>query len=222
MNIEHERFSRSAKLVLAQYLAKEKYTLSELSNFLENVQSFDLTYLQSNQQKKAFWINIYNGLTNYMIVKNRLWNSVWEKPDFFTDSCLKIGEYVFSLDDIEHGVLRKNGQRRNNKPSQFLDGDHRQRFMIETMDYRVHFALNCGSLSCPPVAFYSEDKIEEQLGLAEESFSSQEFIVLKEEKTIECSSIFVWYRMDFGNHYLNDSVLSQYTVTERPYVWKIQ
>jgi len=148
--------------------------------------------------------------------------SVWEKQDFFTDPCLRVGNFSFSLDDIEHGVLRKNGQRKNNKPDQFSEGDERHKFMVQAMDYRVHFALNCGSLSCPPIAFYFSTKIDEQLRLAEEGFSSTEFMVNHGERTIHCSSIFIWYRSDFGNHYLNDSVLSQYTVNERPYIWKIQ
>ncbi len=148
--------------------------------------------------------------------------SVWEKRDFFTDQCLLIDDFAFSLDDIEHGILRWNGPRKKEKPDQFLAGDERLKLMVQTMDYRVHFALNCGSLSCPPIAYYSQGKIDEQLRLAEESFSATEFVINQEGKGIDCSSIFLWYRSDFGNHYLNDSVLSQYTVNERPYIWKIQ
>jgi len=161
-------------------------------------------------------------LANYQIVKNVLRESVWEKRDFFTDQCLLIDDFAFSLDDIEHGILRWNGPRKKEKPDQFLAGDERLKLMVQTMDYRVHFALNCGSLSCPPIAYYSQGKIDEQLRLAEESFSAVEFVINQEGKGIDCSSIFLWYRSDFGNHYLNDSVLSQYTVNERPYIWKIQ
>jgi len=220
--MEHESFSRSAKIILSQYLNGEKYSINDLVEFLENVQSFDLASLDNDGDKKAFWINVYNGLTNYQIVKNQLKKSVWEKEDFFTDELLKIGDFRFSLDAIEHGILRKNGPRKKDKPKQFSDEDSRLKLMLKNMDFRVHFALNCGSVSCPPIAYYSEVKIDEELSLAESSFSSSEFVIDHANKHIECSAIFVWYRPDFGNHYLNDSVLSQYTVNERPYVWKIQ
>lgn len=222
MSIDDQAFSRSSKIILGRYLNKEDYSLDSLEEFLENIQSFDLSELRNDRENMAFWINVYNGLTNYQIVKNQLWESVWEKQDFFTNPCLKVGNFDFSLDDIEHGILRRNGHRKNNKPDQFPESDKRHKFMVQAMDYRVHFALNCGSLSCPPIAFYSSTKIDEQLRLAEEGFSSTEFMVNHGEKTIDCSSIFIWYRSDFGNHYLNDSVLSQYTVIERPYIWKIQ
>lgn len=222
MSIGDQEFSRSAKIILGQYLAKEDYSLDPLETFLENIQSFDLNSLQNDTEKKAFWINVYNGLTNYQIVKNQLRESVWEKQDFFTDPCLLITDFAFSLDDIEHGILRRNGPRKNEKPDQFFAGDERLKFMLQTMDYRIHFALNCGSLSCPPIAYYSQGKIDKELRFAEESFSAAEFVINHKEKTIDCSSIFLWYRSDFGNHYLNDSVLSQYTVNERPFIWKIQ
>ncbi len=222
MSIGDQAFSRAAKLVLGQYLTQSEYSLEELEKFLIDLQSFDLNTLRSDGEKKAFWINIYNGLTNYQIVKNQLKESVWEKHDFFTERYFMIGEFHFSLDDIEHGILRKNGVRKNDKPRQFSKSDLRLKLMPENLDYRIHFALNCGSVSCPPIAYYSSVKIEAELSLAERSFSNSEFIVDHSQKTIDCSPIFVWYKMDFGNHYLNDSVLSQYTLIERPYIWKIQ
>ncbi len=222
MSFGDEEFSRSAKIILGQYLAKEEYSLHALETFLENIQTLNLNNLQSDDEKKAFWINVYNGLTNHQIVKNMLKGSVWEKQDFFSDRCLHIDDLTFSLDDIEHGILRKNGVRKNDKPRQFSKSDLRLTLMPENLDYRIHFALNCGSVSCPPIAYYSSAKIEAELSLAEEGFSATEFVINHEAKTIDCSSIFLWYRSDFGNHYLNDSVLSQYTLIERPYTWKIQ
>ncbi len=207
---------------LANYLSGETYSLKELESLIEKVQKIDLNELINDKQKMAFWINVYNGLINYRIVKNELRKSIWEKPGFFTETCLSIGEFSFSLDDIEHGVLRKNGERRNGKPRQFDPSDNRLGLMVEQMDFRIHFALNCGSVSCPPIAFYNASKIEQELTLAEDGFSASEFIVNHETKTVDCSSVFIWYRNDFGQAYLNDSELSRYTIKERPYVWEIQ
>lgn len=222
MSLGDQEFSRSAKTILNQYLAEGTFSIEPLESFLRSLQSFDLSDLQSDAEKRAFWINIYNGLTNYQIVKNKIESSVWEKTDFFTAPNVLIGDLTFLLDDIEHGVLRQNGPRKKGKPSQFSQGNERLKLMVQTMDYRVHFALNCGSLSCPPIAYYSMANIDDELRQAERSFSDTEFVINHVQKAIECSSIYLWYRSDFGNHYLNDSVLSQYTVNERPYSWKIQ
>ena len=126
------------------------------------------------------------------------------------------------IDDIEHGVLRRNGDRKSDKPRQFSLADERLKLMVNELDSRVHFALNCGSISCPPIAYYETSKIDQQLRFAEQNFSQSEFVINHKKRTIECSSIFVWYRKDFGNWYLNAPELSRYKIIERPYVWKIQ
>lgn len=222
MSFDHHSFSRSAKVIFNQYLGKVEYDLKPLDSFIQNLVRFDFQFLKSDPDRLAFWINIYNGFTNYQIVKLGLKNSVFDKPDFFTDRGLVIGEIDFSLDDIEHGILRRNGDRKNDKPRQFSVEDKRANLMVDGLDSRIHFALNCGSLSCPPIAFYEASKIDLQLSLAEESFSQSEFLIDHENRLVECSSIFVWYRKDFGNRYLNKPELSRYKIIERPYIWKIQ
>ncbi|OEK05149.1 DUF547 domain-containing protein [Roseivirga misakiensis] len=222
MSFDHAAFSRSSKVILNDYLASESYAIELLEKSLRTLEFFALDSLKNDAQKLAFWINVYNGFTNYQIVKNSLSKSVFEKTDFFTDRALKIGELDLSLDDIEHGILRRNGERKNGKPKQFLADDLRHELMVDEMDYRVHFALNCGSISCPPIAYYSAAKIDAELGLAEQNFSASEFEINDEKKEVICSSIFIWYRKDFGNRYLNDPNLSQYKIIERPYIWKIQ
>lgn len=39
-------------------------------------------------------------------------------------------------------------------------------FRVDRLDPRIHFALNCGARSCPPVAYYTVDQIDEQLQAA--------------------------------------------------------
>jgi len=220
--IAHQQFSRSAMIILNQYLTNPEYDLEPLETFLVSLQTFDLDLLKTEADRLAFWINTYNGFTNYQIVNFQLKNSVFEKPDFFINRGLMINEISFSLDDIEHGILRRNGDRKNGKPKQFSAQDKRQKLMVNEMDFRIHFALNCGSISCPPIAFYEAEKIDKQLALAEENFSGSEFVIDSEKKKLFCSSIFIWYRKDFGNRYLNDPKLSHYEIVERSYLWKIQ
>jgi hypothetical protein len=70
--------------------------------------------------------------------------------------------------------------------------------MVAQRDYRIHFALNCGAKSCPPIAFYTPDKIEQQLELATQSFLESETIVSEAQHAVATSRLLLWYRGDFG------------------------
>jgi hypothetical protein len=67
------------------------------------------------------------------------------------------------------------------------------------VDPRIHFALVCGSNSCPPIDVYEEEEIDEQLELVASGFiNSEEVIVEEESKRLRVSRIFKWYEDDFG------------------------
>jgi len=200
---DHQSFSIAMKKALTDYLYDGSLQQDFDVGALQALSKFNPTNLKTDQAKLAFWINVYNGLTNHQIISHTLKESVWELPGFFSERRYQIGEFFWSLDDIEHGVLRRNGARRNGKPRQFRAGDPRWEFMLERFDPRIHFALNCGSISCPSIAFYSEENIDEELAQAEQNFVSQEYLVDHEKQVITCSEIFVWYQSDFPNDYLN-------------------
>ena len=44
------------------------------------------------------------------------------------------------------------------------------RFKLNKLDYRIHFTMNCGASSCPAIAYYKPETIQEDLGLAENVF----------------------------------------------------
>lgn len=218
---DHQQFSRFMKVALSDYLSGSRVSPEEFEKWLDDLRIFDLRSLSSDEERKAFWINLYNGLTNYFIISNGLKKSVWEVPDFFSGLVAKIGEFSFSLDDIEHGILRQNGERKKDKPRQFKAGDAKLLLMVEQFDSRIHFALNCGSVSCPPIAFYSAKNIDKELNLAEESFAGQEFLVDAALMEVHCSEIFIWYKADFPDTYLNSPELGTYKVVPIPYQWTI-
>ena len=71
--------------------------------------------------------------------------------------------------------------------------------MVGTLDPRLHFALVCGALSCPPIAFYDSSQLEEQLSKAASSFINGGGAYFDPSKgTIWLSKIFKWYQADFG------------------------
>lgn len=48
--------------------------------------------------------------------------------------------------------------------------DPRRKFMLQVVDPRIHFTLNCGAESCPPIGVYDADKLENQLARATKGF----------------------------------------------------
>ncbi len=161
--------------------------------------SIDLKELATRQAKLAFWINIYNALVVHGILELDVSKSVKEVPSFFKAVCYNVGGYVFSLDDIEHGILRGNRKKHLLSAKPFSVGDPRKKFIVEKVDPRIHFALVCGSNSCPPIDVYEEKEIDEQLELVASGFiNSEEVIVEEESKRLRVSRIFKWYEDDFG------------------------
>ena len=144
-----------------------------------------------------------------------------EQPQIFFIPKVQIGPYKLSLDDIEHGILRKNTRHRVKLIRQFPFWDKRKELVMSTLDHRIHFALNCGAESCPALAFFSEDNVEYELADAEASFANQEFVVDNNNQTITCSSLFIWYQKDFNGIYLNDLKYQHYKVIAKKYSWLI-
>ena len=139
----------------------------------------------SSAERQAFLINAYNAftveliLTRYPNLKSikdlgSLFSSPW-KPQWIS----LLGGKV-SLDDIEHGMLRKRG-----------DYD----------EPRVHFAVNCASIGCPALreeAFVAP-RLEAQLAEQTLRFMSDRTRnrYNPQRGRLELSKIFDWYGEDF-------------------------
>jgi len=160
---------------------------------------FDLRSLKDRGQRLAFWINIYNTAVIHGVIELGLERSVKQCPGFFDRVTYEIGGFHFSLNEMEHGLLRGNRRHPYGVLRPFRERDPRLKFAIVPLDLRIHFALVCGARSCPPIGFYEGEQIDFQLGLAAMSFiNSPQVKILSEEKTISISSIFKWYKIDFG------------------------
>ena len=138
---------------------------------------------------------------------------------------------LFSLDDVEHGILRKFRYKYSLGffPNPFAP-KRIKKFSVNHIDYRIHFALNCGAKSCPPIAFYVHEKIDEQLETATLSFLETETQVKPEKKEIHTTTLFKWYLGDFGGTKGIRSILknklgidsSGYKLVFAPYLWEEQ
>ena len=160
---------------------------------------FDLRSLDTREIRLAFWINVYNTLVIHGVIELGLQHSVKEYGRFFDRIVYEIGGYRFSLNDIEHGILRTNRRHPYRLWKPFRHRDSRLAFSLQPMDPRIHFTLVCGARSCPPIGFYEAAQIDFQLQLAAESFiNSPQVRVFPEEGITSVSMIFKWYKADFG------------------------
>lgn len=164
-----------------------------LTKYIDNLQRVNPENIADKNDKLAFWMNAYNAFTLKLIVENYpvesindlhtgglvigqiLGKTVWHKE------WIKIGNKTLSLNNIEHDIIRK-----------------------EFNEPRIHFALVCAALSCPPLLFeaYEGFKLDEQLENQSMKFFNDESknqFDLK-TKTASLSKIMDWYDDDFGSN----------------------
>ncbi|PTN12556.1 DUF547 domain-containing protein [Nitrosomonas aestuarii] len=136
-------------------------------------------------ERLAFLINAYNAYTVELILTRypnvdsikelgSLFQSPWKKE--FVPLLGKMR----SLDDIEHGMIRKPGDY--NEP-------------------RIHFAVNCASIGCPALLneAFAGGKLEDQLETVTKAFLEDRTRNRYNASTgrLEVSKIFDWYTQDF-------------------------
>lgn len=149
--------------------------------------------LCSDDKKKGFWINCYNAFFQLLSAEGTT------RPQIYRERLITIAEQKLSLDDIEHGIIRRYrfkysfGFLPNLLASPLI-----KKLAVDKIDYRIHFALNCGAKSCPPIAFYSADKVNIQLELAKDAFLESDSTFDVSKKELHVSKLFKWYYHDFG------------------------
>lgn len=181
-----EQLLLSTKLNQPTAQAKEQLANKPLAELKQD--------LHDDAHKLACWINLYNAFFLILRKERQL-----EAPAIFTKRAIELAGLWLSLDDIEHIILRKN---RLKWALGYLPNPFSRRIlwklMVAKRDYRTHFALNCGAKSCPPIAFYTPDKIEQQLEWATQSFLESETMVSEDQNEVATSRLLLWYRGDFG------------------------
>lgn len=158
---------------------------------------FDPATLQGRRERTAFWINIFNALVIDAVISFDISDTIRESPGFFRRAAYQVGPYRFALDEIEHGLLRDNRPQHPRLPPPFAPGDPRGSLGPGLLDPRIHFALNCGTRSCPPVSFYEAALLDQQLDAAAASFINGEGVRM-EGGALVLSPIFDFYVEDFG------------------------
>ena len=155
-----------------------------LKAYLKNLQSLPISSYNRAEQK-AYWINLYNGLTVDLVLSRLPIESIRDvniSPGLFVRGpwgakLVTVEGERLSLDDIEHRILRPIWK-----------------------DNRVHYAVNCASLGCPnlqPDAFTSANTEALLETGAREYVNHPRGLVINNGK-LHVSSIYVWFQEDFG------------------------
>ncbi|GAB1604713.1 uncharacterized protein LOC115223425 [Argonauta hians] len=156
---------------------------------------------ESEDQRLAFFINVYNALVIHGIIHFGPPTNIVTRYNFFNKACYIIGGYSYSLREIENGVLRANETGIGMLTKPFQRTDPRLRVCMPYVNPCIHFALVCGAKGCPPISIYSAEEIHDQLELAAGLFleNDENLIVDTEKKQVKLSLLFKWYKKDFHN-----------------------
>jgi len=150
-----------------------------------------------NDDKKilAFWLNIYNTNVQYILKKDPA--KFNDRGAFFKAKQITIAGEVLSFDIIEHGILRKSKSKLSlGYISKIRVSKFERKMRIKRVDPRIHYALNCGALSCPPIVPYHSLVIDKELDVSVKDYLEKYCIV--GEKEIQLPVLFSWFRADFG------------------------
>lgn len=156
---------------------------SQLDSYLKMLSENVPTEAWSVQELLAYYINTYNAYTVDLILDNYPIKSIKDINGAWTKAIVPIGDKTLSLGGIENGILRKM-----NEP-------------------RIHFAINCASISCPDLLneAFTADNINLQLNKVTRSFINgpKNDIGIK---SLKLSKIFDWYKNDYVINGKNDVI----------------
>jgi len=155
-----------------------------LQTYLESYASADRNKPAALNHQLAFWINAYNALTIHGILDKYPTSSIRNHTakvfgyNIWKDLKVTVGDAAYSLDQIEHEILRHMGEP------------------------RIHFAIVCASHSCPKLLNEAFDahNLDDQLAQnATDFFANPENFTLDGTK-VKLSSIMDWFGEDFGSN----------------------
>ncbi len=167
----------------------------------------------AREEKLAYYLNAYNALSMFNVIDSGFPKGLGaaRRVVFFGVKRFTIGGERLSLYTLENDVIRPLG------------------------DERVHFALNCMSVSCPrlPRQPFPAEGLNRVLDRqAKEFFADPRNLqVLPERKRVRVSSILKFYREDFLaksptliayiNRYVEPAIAEDYEVEFIDYDWTV-
>ncbi len=167
--------------------------------------------LQTDAEKLAFWVNIYNAYIQVILSKNP--DLYRDRPEFFKKEQIPIAGRLVSFAKIEHGIIRKSqwelggGYLRKWFPDEF-----ERTLRVDESNYHIHFALNCGAKDCPPVGIYEADRLEEQFDKGTKNYLERISEYDSDKKEVKTTPLFSWFRGDFDYKGGVEDILKEYGI----------
>jgi len=161
-----------------------------LDKYIDQLENTDPKKIMNEKNRLAFWINAYTLkfiIEEYPVesINDLHWGGLYLGSllgtTIWDDEKIVINGTELSLNNIEYDIIRK-------------------KFNEE----KIHFALVCASISCPPQRneAYEGYKLDKQLGEQAELFfndvTKKKFD--KNTRTASLSKILSWYEEDFGEN----------------------
>lgn len=189
---------------------------TKLNNYLKTLTGNTPTDNWSKNAQLAYWINVYNAFTVKLVIDNYPVESIKDikRGIPFISSVwdikfIPINDDLIDLNEVEHGILRK----KFNEP-------------------RIHFAINCASISCPTLLneAYTTEKLEAQLTKMSKAFLADKTRNIITENKLQLSKIFSWFKGDFVkeqslieflNLYAPVNISNNAAIEHLPYNWHL-
>lgn len=176
--------SRGDDLNVIDYGRVSSADQAALSGYVDALAATPITRFNRNQQL-AYWINLYNALTTKVVLDHYPVDSIRDikiSPGLFKSGpwdkeLLTIEGEPLTLNDIEHRILRPIWK-----------------------DPRIHYAVNCASVGCPNLQSraFTAANTETLLNKAARDYINSSRGVKITDTRIQVSSIYKWFREDFG------------------------
>lgn len=164
--------------------------------------------LVTDNQIKSFWLNIYNAFIIKELTKYER-----QEKGFYSNKIVSFSDLQLSFDDIEHGILRKSRYKwslgyfpKTNIP------DWEYSLRVNSLDPRIHFALNCGANSCPPISLYDPNSINEALDLNSKDYLMDSSELSESYDRVKVPRLCLWYFADFGGYSGIKSLYKKYNL----------
>jgi hypothetical protein len=155
--------------------------------------------VSSHAEKLAFWLNAYNEIVAGELAARPRRGRLLRHRRMFRTIGREVDGLRFTPDVIEHGLLRGNRRPPYGLRPLLRPGDARLAHAPAQVDPRVHFALNCGARSCPPIRRYDADQVSEQLEEATRAYLQAETGVDRAAGVVRLPYLMRLYRADFAD-----------------------
>lgn len=149
----------------------------------------------------AFFLNVYHLMISHAYLVLGPPDSSLKWISYFNNIAYQVGDEIFSFSELEHCIIRAEMSYPAQFLSRFVIPKSNFRIALKKQDFRINFALNCGSLSNPSrILIYRADNLNEQLDEAARLYLSAVACRTTSSRDLELTlpRVCQWFATDFG------------------------